>query len=55
NQQRISSGELPFKNPRNAAAGSLRLLDSTETRRRNLAVFIYTIAEGAPEESHAGN
>ena len=55
NQQRISSGELPFKNPRNAAAGSLRLLDSTETRRRNLAVFIYTIVEGAPEESHAGN
>ena len=43
NQQRISSGELPFKNPRNATAGSLRLLDSTETRRRNLAVFLSLI------------
>ena len=55
NQKRINTGEPPFKNPRNAAAGSLRLLDSTETRRRRLAVFIYTIAEGAPEETHAGN
>ena len=55
NQQRLNSAEPLFKNPRNAAAGSLRLLDSTETSRRQLAVFIYTIAEGIPHEMHAAN
>lgn len=55
NQQRLNSAEPLFKNPRNAAAGSLRLLDSTETSRRQLAVFIYTIAEGIPHEMHAVN
>jgi len=55
NQQRLIFGEPLFKNPRNAAAGSLRLLNSAETSRRQLAVFIYTIAEGIPHETHAGN
>ena len=55
NRKRLISGDPLFKNPRNAAAGSLRLLDSTETSRRQLAVFIYTIAEGIPHETHSGN
>ena len=55
NRKRLISGDPLFKNPRNAAAGSLRLLDSTETSRRHLAVFIYTIAEGIPHETHSGN
>ena len=55
NQQRAINGEPLFKNPRNSAAGSLRLLDSTETRRRKLDAFIYNIAEGGPQETHTGN
>ncbi len=55
NQRREINGESLFKNPRNSAAGSIRLLDSTETRRRKLDVFIYNIAEGGPQENHTSN
>jgi DNA ligase (NAD+) len=37
----IARGEDPFKNPRNAAAGSLKLLDHREVAQRPLAVVLY--------------
>ena len=45
NEERIKSGEPLFANPRNAAAGSLRQLDSKITAKRNLDVFIFNIQQ----------
>ena len=54
NAQREAEGELPFANPRNAAAGSLRLLDASITAARPLDVFVYTLnyAEGTEFATH---
>jgi DNA ligase (NAD+) len=50
NQEREACGEPPFANPRNAAAGAIRTLDSATVARRGLGAFTYQIvpAPGEP-------
>lgn len=52
--RQLINGEAPFKNPRNAAAGSLRQKDSRITASRGLDIFVFNIqqAEGVQLSSH---
>ena len=58
NEEREAAGEPLFANPRNAAAGTLRTLDSGAVSKRGLRAFLYQVVTpaGAPpaSDTHAG-
>lgn len=45
NKERLGNGEVPFVNPRNAASGSLKLLDSSLVAKRNLKYFVHSFGD----------
>ena len=56
NAEREEVGESPFANPRNAAAGTIKLQNSQEVARRGLDCFLYyVVGEGLPHQSHWDN
>lgn len=56
NDIREESGEAPFANPRNAAAGSLKMQNSAQVAKRPLDCFLYYIlGENLPSQYHVEN
>lgn len=55
NAERIEQGEQVFANPRNASAGSLKLLNSAQVAKRPLEAFMYYIPANQPSDSHFEN
>lgn len=56
NQQREEAGETPFANPRNAASGTLKLLNPAEVGRRGLDAYLYyLLGENLPFDNHYDN
>jgi len=54
-EERESEGLEPFKNPRNAAAGSLKLLDSSLVKARQLDAMFYGFGSGGAESQSTGH
>lgn len=56
NAQRVEQGEAPFANPRNAAAGTLKLLNSKIVAERKLDCYLYfLLGENLPFDNHFQN
>jgi len=56
NDDRIANGELPFANPRNAAAGTLKTLNPKIVADRKLDCFVYyLLSDNLPSDSHYQN
>ncbi len=56
NRERIEIGEEPFSNPRNTAAGSLKLQNSRQVAQRPLDCFLYyVLGEDLPSHKHVEN
>lgn len=55
NQYKKHQGEELFKNPRNAAAGTLRIKDPKMVANRNLDIILYDLVEGHHSQKHSEN
>lgn len=56
NQERIAQGEQAFANPRNAASGSIKMIDSEKVRLRPLECFLYALhGDNLPFSNHYDN
>lgn len=53
NEQRLNEGLALFANPRNAASGTMRMLDAREVAKRRLRIFIYQVLGQQLAETHS--
>lgn len=52
NEHRAKEGQAPLANPRNAASGTLRMLDPSEVAKRKLSVILYHISDLSLAQNH---